>query len=119
MSREAVTPSAAAPGDTRVTRSSGVTHSPQPPVAPVSEARDLEAAGPAEHRGQSVEEEVLEEDQLTRGRLDICILTQGQIITGLTSGSVTSCQIVTLISSVRALREGALTPAPMMSTQVT
>ena len=70
MFREAVTPSAAVPGARRVTRSSGVTHSPQPPVAPVvsrSEARALEAAGPVEeHRGLSVEE-ASEEDQLTRG----------------------------------------------------
>ena len=69
MFREAVTPSAAVPGARRVTRSSDVTHSPQPPVAPVvsrSEARAQEAAGPAEHRGLSVEE-ASEEDQLTRG----------------------------------------------------
>lgn len=102
MFREAVTPSAAVPGARRVTLSSGVSPSPLAPVASLcGDQEDQEAAGHAEHRVPSVQ-----------GALEGAPVTRG-----LTSGSVTSCQIVTLTSSVRALQAGVLTPAPMMSTQ--
>ena len=65
----------------------------------------LEVAGPVSLEARGPSEEAPLPPQCRQGQ-------------GSMSGSVTSCQIVTLTSNVRAPQAGVLTPAPMMSTQV-